>query len=71
MRHLLPNIPQRMLTNQLRELERDGLIALQVYAEFPPKVEYRLTDYGQTLAPVIFALKAWGNAHVRQENTGA
>lgn len=69
LRRLLPNITQRMLTNQLRELERDGLIARQVYAEVPPKVEYRLTDYGQTLAPVIFALKAWGDAHVRQANT--
>ncbi|CAK7074811.1 winged helix-turn-helix transcriptional regulator [Kerstersia gyiorum] len=64
LRRLLPNITQRMLTNQLRELERDGLIARKVYPEVPPKVEYRLTDYGQTLAPVILALKAWGDTHV-------
>lgn len=64
LRRLLPNITQRMLTHQLRELEGDGLIARKVYPEVPPKVEYRLTDYGQTLAPVIHALKAWGDAHV-------
>jgi len=67
LRRLLPNITQRMLTNQLRELEGDKLIARKVYPEIPPKVEYRLTDYGQTLAPVIHALKAWGDVHV--ENT--
>jgi len=65
LRRLLPNITQRMLTNQLRELEGDKLIARKVYPEVPPKVEYRLTDYGQTLAPVIYALKAWGDAHVK------
>jgi len=58
MRRLIPAITQRMLTNQLRELESDGLIARKVYPEVPPKVEYRLTDYGQTLAPVIHALTA-------------
>ena len=64
LRRLLPNITQRMLTNQLRELEGDGLIARKVYPEVPPKVEYRLTAYGQTLKPVIQALKKWGDAHV-------
>jgi DNA-binding HxlR family transcriptional regulator len=64
LRRLLPNITQRMLTNQLRELEGDGLVARTVYPEVPPKVEYRLTAYGQTLAPVIHALKAWGDAHI-------
>ncbi|XBC84462.1 helix-turn-helix domain-containing protein [Vandammella animalimorsus] len=66
LRRLLPHITQRMLTNQLRELERDGLVARTVYAEVPPRVEYRLTEYGQTLAPVIHALKQWGDAHVRR-----
>ena len=64
LRRLLPNITQRMLTNQLRELEGDGLITRKVYPEVPPKVEYRLTAYGQTLKPVIQALKKWGDAHV-------
>lgn len=76
LRRLLPDITQRMLTHQLRELERDGLVARKVYPEVPPKVEYRLTDYGQTLAPVLRALKTWGDAHVQarasaQAATGA
>lgn len=70
LRRLLPNITQRMLTNQLRELEGVGLIARKVYAEVPPKVEYRLTDYGQTLAPVIQTLKAWGDAHLDRHGAG-
>ncbi|GAA5234905.1 helix-turn-helix transcriptional regulator [Verticiella sediminum] len=64
LRRLLPNITQRMLTNQLRELEADGLLARKIYPEVPPKVEYRLTDYGRTLAPVIQALKQWGDVHI-------
>jgi DNA-binding HxlR family transcriptional regulator len=61
-RRLLPSVTQRMLTNQLRELEADGLVARQVYAEVPPKVEYSLTKRGRTLEPVLAALKAWGDA---------
>lgn len=67
LRRLLPKITQRMLTNQLRELEADGLIARKVYPEVPPKVEYRLTDYGLTLAPVIQNLKAWGDTHIENQ----
>ncbi|WP_088347716.1 MULTISPECIES: helix-turn-helix domain-containing protein [Rhodomicrobium] len=63
-RRLLPNVTQRMLTNQLRELEADGLIARKVYAEVPPKVEYSLSARGRTLEPIMMALKAWGDAHV-------
>ncbi|HEX7930298.1 MAG TPA: helix-turn-helix domain-containing protein, partial [Sphingomicrobium sp.] len=48
---LMPNATQRMLTLQLRELEADGVVARHVFAEVPPKVEYTLTDFGQTLAP--------------------
>ncbi len=64
LRRLLPDVTQRMLTNQLRKLESDGLIARKVYPEVPPKVEYSLTDYGKTLAPIIQALKAWGDTHI-------
>lgn len=64
LRRRLANCTQRMLTNQLRELEADGLIARKVYPEVPPKVEYSLTEKGRSLEPVISALKAWGDAHV-------
>ncbi|TNC12772.1 helix-turn-helix transcriptional regulator [Methylobacterium terricola] len=62
-RRRMPNVTQRMLTNQLRELEADGLVHRTVYAEVPPRVEYRLTARGRSLEPVIRALKAWGDAH--------
>ena len=50
----------RTLTLQLRELEADGLIHREVYAQVPPKVEYSLTDVGTTLVPILSALKTWG-----------
>ena len=58
-------ITQRMLTKQLRELEDDGLVSRTVYAEVPPRVEYRLSGPGRDLAPVVTALKAWGERHLR------
>ncbi|KEI70898.1 winged helix-turn-helix transcriptional regulator [Endozoicomonas elysicola] len=56
----LPRITQRMLTLQLRSLEEDGLVLRTIYPEVPPRVEYRLTELGQTLKPVIDGLMAWG-----------
>ena len=53
-------ITQKMLTNQLRELEKDGLVARKVYSEVPPKVEYSLTELGQSLRPLIQDMKKWG-----------
>lgn len=64
-RRKLPNVTQRMLTNQLRELEADGLITRKVYAQVPPRVEYSLSDRGRSLEPVILALKNWGDTHMR------
>jgi DNA-binding HxlR family transcriptional regulator len=64
LRRLLPNVTQRMLTNQLRELERDGMIVRKVYAQVPPKVEYSLTDLGRTLEPVLRQLRKWGETHI-------
>nr|WP_261337850.1 helix-turn-helix domain-containing protein [Gimesia maris] len=54
---------QRMLTKQLRELESSGLVSRTVYAEVPPRVEYELTKEGESLKPVINALKKWGESH--------
>lgn len=54
-----------MLTNQLRELEADGLIIRVVYPEVPPRVEYSLSARGRSLEPIILALKAWGEANLR------
>jgi len=62
-RRILPAVSQRTLTAQLRALEADGIIERTVYAEVPPRVEYRLSAYGQTLAPVLLALKVWGDGH--------
>lgn len=56
----LSPITQKMLTQQLREMENDGLIDRKVYPVVPPKVEYSLTDFGRTLEPVIEAMKDWG-----------
>ena len=64
LRQLMPGITQRMLTKQLRELEADKLISRKVYPEVPPKVEYSMTEYGNTLAPVINALHEWGSRHL-------
>ena len=60
----LPNCTQRMLTNQLRELEADGLVHREVYREVPPRVEYSLTEQGRDLEPVIRAMCEWGQRHI-------
>jgi len=58
------NVTQRMLTKQLRELEDAGLVNREVYPVVPPKVEYSLTKKGETLRPILNALKHWGETHV-------
>ena len=68
LRRLLPDASQKMLTQQLRELERDGIIARQVYPEVPPKVEYTLTPFGQTLRPVMRELCKWGESLQEPKN---
>ena len=60
----LGTVTQRSLTKQLRELESDGLISRQVYAEVPPRVEYSLTEKGEKALPIIRALSQWGFEHV-------
>lgn len=63
LRRKLPSVTQRMLTKQLRELEQSGVIRRVVHAEVPPRVEYSLTPLGETLRPVVQALKQWGDAY--------
>lgn len=61
---LICKVSPRTLTKQLRELESDGLVRRKVYAEVPPKVEYSLTQKGESLRPVLTTLMAWGQEHV-------
>lgn len=60
LRRLLPSVTAQMLTSQLRELEADGVVHRKVYAQVPPKVEYSLTPFGDSLAPIIRAMTDWG-----------
>lgn len=60
LRRAMPHITQRMLTRQLRELEEDGLVHRKVYAQVPPKVEYSLTEIGESLEPVVRQIDEWG-----------
>lgn len=62
-RRICPAITQRMLTLQLRELERDGIVHREVYQQVPPKVEYSLTEFGTTLSPIILMMKEWGDTY--------
>lgn len=63
-RRRISNVTPRMLTIQLRELEEDGLLVRKVYAQVPPKVEYSLTPLGRSMAPILQALKNWGDANI-------
>ncbi|CAN5128312.1 winged helix-turn-helix transcriptional regulator [soil metagenome] len=62
-------ITQKMLTQQLRELETDGLVIRKVFAEVPPHVEYALSDYGRSLDGVLKELCGWGEKHIKKRNT--
>ncbi len=61
----IPNATQRMLTLQLRELEEDGVLLRHVHPQVPPKVEYELTAFGRSLAPVLKTLWEWGHGYLR------
>jgi DNA-binding HxlR family transcriptional regulator/CheY-like chemotaxis protein len=63
LKQLIPKITQKVLTEQLRELERDGLIRRETYREAPPRVEYSLTLYGETVRPITELMCAWGKTH--------
>jgi DNA-binding HxlR family transcriptional regulator len=59
----LIGISQKVLTDSLRSMEEDGLITRTVYPEVPPRVEYALSDLGQTLKPILDSMVEWGNAY--------
>lgn len=59
-------ITPKMLTQELRQMEDDGLVFRQVYAQVPPKVEYSLTPLGASLRPVVEAMEAWGHTHEQE-----
>lgn len=60
LRRSVGNVSQKVLTSNLRQMERDGLVHREVYPEVPPRVEYSLTDTGMSLRPVIEAMREWG-----------
>ncbi|NMO97128.1 winged helix-turn-helix transcriptional regulator [Paenibacillus lemnae] len=68
LKRLMPGITQKMLTQQLRELEEAGLVKRQIFEQVPPKVVYSLTDYGWTMKPILDAMCSWGECHM--EKTG-
>ena len=61
---MVPDISKRMLTKELRELEADGLIKRKIFAEVPPRVEYSLTDSGQSLIPILNEMESWGKENL-------
>ena len=63
----IPAISKQTLTNQLRELESDGIIERKVFAEIPPRVEYSVTAFGSTLFPIIDLMKTWGLQNMGNE----
>jgi DNA-binding HxlR family transcriptional regulator len=63
---LLGKITPKMLAQQLRELERDGIVERKVYPVIPPRVEYSLTPYGKTLQPILASMGAWGDKHIKR-----
>lgn len=66
----ITGVTQKMLTQQLREMERNGLVERQVFAQVPPKVEYSLTELGVSLEPVVESMCRWGQAHGMKQTGG-
>jgi DNA-binding HxlR family transcriptional regulator len=65
---LIPNITEKMLSLQLKQLENDGIVRREVFSEVPPRVEYSLTVQGQTLLPILEAMAAWGRSKAKQHS---
>ncbi len=66
LRRLIPNATPKMMTQQLRELEADNLLNRKVYPVVPPKVEYSLTEFGQTMTPILKAMYDWGYTYIER-----
>jgi len=71
LRKLIPQATQKMLTQQLRELEEDQLIIRTVYPVVPPKVEYRLSDFGKSMKPILDAMYNWGTEYLKSSGIDA
>lgn len=66
LKRTLEGISQKVLTDSLRSMEADGLITRTVYPEVPPRVEYALSDLGQSMRPIIKAMEEWGTNYKQQ-----
>lgn len=66
LKRLMPEISEKMLIQQLRELEKDEIVDRKVYSDVPPKVEYSFTNYGRTLIPALRVLCEWGKEHLKR-----
>ncbi|MHC6224477.1 winged helix-turn-helix transcriptional regulator [Pseudomonas sp. X10] len=67
---LIPGISQKMLAQQLRSLEADGIVSRKLYPQVPPKVEYRLTEWGQALCPALDAMLKWAEQRDALQTNG-
>ncbi len=66
LKRLIPVISEKMLIQQLRELEKDGIVHRRDYGEMPPRVDYSFTAHGETLKPIFPVLCKWGELHLNQ-----
>lgn len=66
---LMPDISHKVLTQTLRDLEREGLVTRIEHAEVPPRVEYRISNYGESVRPLIEAVRSWGRAHLARSRS--
>lgn len=69
LRRLMPDISHKVLTATLRALEREGLVCRTVYAEVPPRVEYRISSHGESVRPIMQAVRAWGHQHIQWQQS--
>ena len=71
LRKLIPQATPKMLTQQLRELEEANLVIRTVYAVVPPKVEYKLSDFGKSIKPILETMYAWGADYLKDNGLEA